>query len=172
MIPIEVIYIVFAGICLAGAFLILFTDNVLYAAIGLLVSLLAVAGIFVISTADFIAVTQIMIYVGGTLTLMIFGIMLSQRSELLKNASPKVSTTAMSILVCFILSGGLMYLFSRINWSQFGGITDIGTLPTTTQPIGNELMTSYLLPFEIIAVTLLITLVGAAYIASKALKNQ
>ena len=171
MITLENIYAIFAILSLAGGFLILLTDNVLYAAIGLLISLLAISGIFVISMADFLAVTQIMIYVGGTLTLMIFGIMLSQRSDLLKNATSKPSILILSIIACLTISISLSWLTTKVNWLKIGS-TPITDLKTTTQSIGKSILTEHLLPFEIIAVTLLIALIGAAYVASKALKNR
>ncbi len=171
MITITTIYVLFAIMSLSGGFLILLTDNVLYAAIGLLISLLSIAGVFVVSMADFLAVTQIMIYVGGTLTLMIFGIMLSQRSDLNKNTVTKPFKLLLSIITFLMLSLSLMWLSSKVNWSEIS-LIPVTNLKTTTQSIGRSLLTEYLLPFEIIAVTLLITLVGAAYVGSKVLKNK
>jgi NADH-quinone oxidoreductase subunit J len=70
---IQLAFFVFAGITVAGAFYLLFTKNVLYAAFSLLLTLLGIAGLFVFAGADFLAVSQIMIYVGGILILLIFG---------------------------------------------------------------------------------------------------
>ena len=170
--PIDITYGLFALIALAGGFMIIYTDNVLYAAIGLLITLLSVAGIFVLSFADFVAVTQIMIYVGGTLTIMIFGIMLSQRNDLSPGKANKPIRAALITLLSIILSFCLLFPLSKVDWQQLESDNKLLDIETTVQPIGKQLMTQYLLPFEIIAVTLLIALVGATYIASKNLKNR
>ena len=97
--------------------------------------------------------------------------MLSQRSDLNKNTVTKPFKLLLSIITFLMLSLSLMWLSSKVNWSEIS-LIPVTNLKTTTQSIGRSLLTEYLLPFEIIAVTLLITLVGAAYVGSKVLKNK
>ena len=77
----QIIFFVFAVITVGGALFLLFTKNVFYAAFSLLLTLLGVSGLYVFAGADFLAVSQIMIYVGGILVLMIFGIMLTNNKN-------------------------------------------------------------------------------------------
>jgi len=80
----ELIFLLFTLLTLGSAVAILLTRNVMYAAFFLLLTLLGVAGLFVLAGADFLAVAQIMIYVGGVLVLIMFGVMLTQN----KSAQP------------------------------------------------------------------------------------
>lgn len=165
----QVIFILFSCLTLGGALLILLSNNVIYGALGLMISLLGVASVFLFAGADFLAVTQIMVYVGGVLTLMIFGIMLSKKVDL--DLSSKGTTTNKMIgsLASLIVGGGLIMVLTRLDWS---GMTITEIQKSTVSKIGVQLLTNYLLPFEIIAVLLLIALVGAVFIASKTLRKQ
>src|SRR6218665_170433 len=77
----QIVFGLFCLITMLGALYVLLSDNLLYAAFGLLVSLLGVSGIFVFAGAEFVAVSQIMIYIGGILVLIIFGILLSNKKS-------------------------------------------------------------------------------------------
>ncbi|MDB4835261.1 NADH-quinone oxidoreductase subunit J [Cyclobacteriaceae bacterium] len=167
----DIVFALFTFIIIAASLIILISNNVLYAAVGLMISLLGVAGIFVLAQADFLAVTQIMIYIGGTLTLMIFGIMLSKRADLhleTKIAFPKIFR---GVSIAALVAGGLLYLLSQVNWTIVS-TAEPKDDTTTVYTIGELLLTKYLFPFELIAVILLISLVGAAFVASKNLKNS
>src|SRR5690554_4683717 len=73
------LFYIFAALAVvSGAYMVL-TRNLLYAGFALLLTLLSVAAIYVLLFADFVAVTQLMVYVGGVLVLILFGIMLSSR---------------------------------------------------------------------------------------------
>lgn len=159
---------IFAGVAVLGGLSILFIKNVLYSVMGLLISLLGVAGIFALMGQDFLAVTQIMVYVGGVLILLVFGIMLTQRATL---GGAPLQTDSKSwlkgVLVSVLAFGGLAYL---INDS--GKHIEIPTYIDNVQLIGQLLMTDYLLPLEVMAVLLLIILIGAIYIAGQVENND
>ena len=71
----------FSALAIGAALTILFTRNVMYAALCLFIALLGVAALYVLAGADFLAITQLLIYVGGVLVLLIFGVMLTHRAE-------------------------------------------------------------------------------------------
>ena len=73
------------------------TRNVLYAAFYLLLTLLGVAGLFVLASADFLAIAQIMIYVGGVLVLVIFGVMLTHKAEPISTVSSQTANRVPSL---------------------------------------------------------------------------
>src|SRR5947209_14848599 len=75
----DVIFYIFAIITLAGAFITALAKNIVYAAFALLFTFFGVAGLYVMANADFLAVTQLLVYVGGILILLIFGVMLTSR---------------------------------------------------------------------------------------------
>jgi NADH-quinone oxidoreductase subunit J len=158
----------FAVSALAGAGLVLFSRNVMRAAFALMASLLSVAALYVLASADFVAVTQLMVYVGGVLVLIIFGIMFT--SDL---SGKPVQTghhhVRMGALIGVSGLGGLLYLvlstdFAHLPWIAAVPKTVAGA---TVAPIGHALMTHYVLPFEVVGVLLLLALVGAAFIAGR-----
>ncbi|MEJ8755927.1 NADH-quinone oxidoreductase subunit J [Pontibacter sp. H259] len=153
----------------SGAYMVL-TRNLLYAGFSLLITLLSIAGIYVLLFADFIAVTQLMVYVGGVLVLILFGIMLSSRVHDKSVMSENVNTV-WGTLVAGLIVVGLSYSILKANinslpWLQTTEIDVLGNQKSTVQTIGIKLMTDFVLPFEIASLLLLIALMGAAYIAT------
>ncbi|MBI4535977.1 MAG: NADH-quinone oxidoreductase subunit J, partial [Ignavibacteriae bacterium] len=129
----------------------------------LLFTFCGVAGLYVLLQADFLAVTQILIYVGGILVLMLFGVMLTNR---VVNVELKTGTlhTVPALIIVAVVAGSLSGLFYS-TWKGAG--TPAATAITTTSTLGEMLMTSYLLPFEVASVVLLVALIGAAFIARR-----
>ncbi|MCF0056523.1 NADH-quinone oxidoreductase subunit J [Dyadobacter sp. CY356] len=158
----------FSGLAIVSALFILFSKNLIYAAFALFLTFLGVAALYVLAGADFLAVTQIMVYVGGILVLLIFGIMLTQQTD-----RTAVSSTPNRVMVSitrqfsgFVVGAGLFgFLSYIIAISNFKMTGETNTSRSTLKTIGVELMTSHLLPFEIAAILLLVALVGAAYLA-------
>lgn len=154
---------------LSGAYMVL-TRNLLYAGFSLLVTLLSVAGIYVLLFADFVAVTQLMVYVGGVLVLILFGIMLSSRvhdQSVMSESVNKVWGTVITFLILI----GLCYTILHANlhmlpWLQTADTDVLGLEKSTVHTIGIKLMTDVVVPFEVASLVLLIALMGAAYIAT------
>jgi NADH:ubiquinone oxidoreductase subunit 6 (subunit J) len=165
----QIIFILFSALIIGGALLILLSNNIIYGALGLMMSLLGVAAVFTFAGADFLAVTQIMVYVGGVLTLMIFGIMLSKRADLDNSAEGTTTNVFLGGMTALLVGGGLIGLLTRVDWDK---LATVEVSKSTISMIGVELLTNYLLPFEIVAILLLVALVGAAFVASKTLKKQ
>jgi NADH-quinone oxidoreductase subunit J len=160
----TVVFYLFAGLTLLSAVFIAFTNKVMNAAFALLVTLTGVAVLYVYLYAELLAVVQLMVYVGGTLVILIFGILLTKQSDFLQNVSRFRTFTTLS--VAFILIGILLY---AIQQSQFA-ITIQETIITQKNPlqqIGLGIMTQYLLPFELTAIFLTAVLIGAAVLVGK-----
>ena len=158
----------FAILTVASALFILFSNNLIYCAFALFLTFLGIAALYIFAGADFLAVTQIMVYVGGILILLIFGIMLTQKKD-----SHSISSTPNRVVVLMkreiwgfsigaCLFGFLCYVIYSSNFVMDGLIN---SSRSTVKTIGVELMTSHLLPFEMIAILLLVALIGAAYLA-------
>jgi NADH-quinone oxidoreductase subunit J len=146
---------------------ILLTKNILYAALCLLLALLGIAGLFAVAGADFLAVSQIVIYIGGILVLLLFGIMLTIRAS--GQTAPQ--TQSRQGLWGGLLGAGLLGILTKFileTGHQYKGqIQGQGITHSTGATLGINLMTDYLLPFEVIAILLLIALIGASLIAGK-----
>ncbi len=167
----------FSALTLLGALAVLLTRNVMYAAFFLLLTLLGVAGLFVLASADFLAVAQIMIYVGGVLVLVIFGVMLTHKPDARANANSQTPNRIPALnraatfggwLPALLVAGGLFAAFySLVARSSFTLLTRPVGWESTVSTVGRQLMTEYIVPFEIIGILLLAALVGATYLAGK-----
>lgn len=171
MIVQKIIFYGFTALTVISALLIIFTRNVLYAAFLLIVSFLGVAAIYVFAGADFIAVTQVLVYVGGILVLMIFGVMITN-----KISGQAVTTQSHNrfwgALIGTALFGLLFYSIVKANlasltWIQEAQSSGKVLEDSTIQLLGVKLMSDYILPFEVAAVLLLVALIGAAYLAQR-----
>lgn len=160
---IEVIFWCLSLIIVASAAATVFSKNIIYSAFSLIFTFLGVAGIYVLLNADFLAVTQIMVYVGGILILILFGVMLTNKITMMSlktdvvNFIPGVIVTlgVLSSLLYLIWVGSTWYAVPKDTWN------------TTVEEIGKLTISQYVLPFEVVSIVLLIALIGAAYIARK-----
>jgi len=153
--------LIFEGIAALAAVGILIFRNVLHAALSLIVLLLCFAAIYILLYAEFVGVSQILIYAGGILILILFAIMLTVR---LTGKPLQVNTHN--------LPGGILIAAGSlaILWYALGGISLSPTGPAAqdnTQAVGYGLMTDFVAPFELAGVLLLISLVGAIISASQ-----
>jgi NADH-quinone oxidoreductase subunit J len=164
----TIAFYLFAIVTLTSASIVVFSKNIIYSAFALLFAFFGVAGLYVLLMADFIAVTQLMIYVGGILVLVLFGVMLTTR---VINVDMRTGTiqTLPSVLIVAALAGTLVGVFWTTDWRIMPASSGF---EKTAPRIGELLLTSYLLPFEIASVVLLVALVGAAMIARREKKAQ
>ena len=160
----DIVFYVFAFIVLFSAFVVVFSRNIIYSAFSLLFTFFGVAGLYALLQADFLAITQILIYVGGILVLLLFGVMLTNK---VISVDIKTGTlqTVPAMLIVAVVAGSLSGLFYS-TWKETPTPATT-TLVTTTKTLGEMLMTGYLLPFEIASVILLVTLIGAAMISRR-----
>lgn len=153
-----IIHYIFAALVILSVLGILLTRNLLYAAFLLVLTFLGVAGLFVLAQADFVAVTQLMIYIGGILILLVFGIMLTNRI-----AGQPILTQLNRRFLGLVFS---VALFAAIVFLTQGlGTGQASSSPSSVQRLGIAILTDYFILFEIIGILLLIALVGAATIA-------
>jgi NADH:ubiquinone oxidoreductase subunit 6 (subunit J) len=153
-----------------SAVAILFVKNVFYGALLLILCLLSVAGIYIIANAEFIAVTQILIYAGGVLVLVIFGVMLTTRIAG-KPLVVKNHNWVAGVLVGLSALIGLTIWFSSATFKTSSQVANEQSY-TSINKIGMLLMTDYMLPFEVAGMLLLIALVAAAVVASSFSSNK
>ncbi|MBI3189958.1 MAG: NADH-quinone oxidoreductase subunit J [Ignavibacteriales bacterium] len=159
----DIVFYFFAIITLVSAGIVVFSKNVIYSAFSLLFTFFGVAGIYVLLNADFLAVTQLLIYVGGILVLLLFGVMLTNKVVDVELKTGTLQTVPASIIVAS-LAGVLCGVFYITDWKILPASIELNS---TTAELGNMFMTTWLLPFEIASVVLLVALVGAAMIARK-----
>lgn len=158
----DVIFYLFAAITLISAFLVVTNRNVVYSAFFLLFTFFGVAGIYVLLGADFVAVVQLIVYVGGILILLLFGVMLTNKITQVEIKSGTVNIIPATIGVG-LFSGLLLAAMINSNWKVLPNKAPV----YTTALLGSMLIQDYALIFELLGIILLIALIGAASIARK-----
>ena len=176
-------FLLLALIACVFAVAVVIAGNIVRMACYLVVSLAAVAGLFFLAGADFLGAAQLMVYVGGTMVLLVFGVMLTARGPFVS-----LRTGAGQWILAILIGGALLAVllqaaFSIPQWSAPPPADQAGKVEPTAEPIGYGLlgvrpdrleqkdavlrggMSGYLLPFEIISIHLVVVLIGAAYLA-------
>ena len=162
---VDIVFYVFALITVASALVVVSTRNLMYSVFALMFTFFGVAAMYALLNADFLAVTQVLIYIGGILVLMVFGVMLTSKQTSVDIKSSIMSTLPASILTA-ALAGTMFGLFWNTEWFNNGVARQ--DIQATTQTLGVLMLTDFLLPFEIASIVLLVAIVGAAMIARKA----
>jgi NADH-quinone oxidoreductase subunit J len=161
----DVLFYVVAAVTVAGAAGVALSRNILYSAIGLLMALLGAGSLYVFLSADFVAVTQLLVYIGGVLVLVLFAVMLTNRIT-----EVNVSNSSFGLF-----GGALLFvavapvLLAVVAYAPWPAAAPAALAPTTAT-IGNGFLTKWLLPFEVASLVLLATLIGAVVIARKEIK--
>ena len=158
----DFIFYLFAAITVLSAFFVVTNRNVVYSAFFLLFTFFGVAGIYVLLGADFVAIVQLIVYVGGILILLLFGVMLTNK---ITNVEIKTGTINIypAVIGVGLLSGSLLAALITSNWKTFSTEAPI----PTTAALGTMLIQEYALIFELLGIILLIALIGAASIARR-----
>ncbi len=163
----DILFFVVAAITLAGAAGVALSRNILYSAFGLLMALLGGGSLYVFLSADFLAVTQLLVYIGGVLVLVLFAVFLTGHIGDV-NVSNRSFGFAGGALVFLGVAPVLVVVATATPWSSHPA----PPLVETTQAIGNAFLQQWLLPFELASLLLVSTLIGAVVIARKELKPE
>ena len=153
----EITFWFIAGLTIVSAVMVVFSKKLLYSAIALLFTLFGVAGLYIFLWADFLAAVQDVVYIGGILILIIFGIMLTNRITTVHISHSSIQRGYGGMVVVGLM-GFLGWMIVRTPWLQKQALEPEQTVAT----IGRLLLTDYLMPFEVTSVLLLGALIGAA----------
>jgi NADH-quinone oxidoreductase subunit J len=160
--PEVVVFFLLAGLTVASAAVVVLARSLIHSAFALLLTFVGVAGIYFSLGADFLAATQLLIYVGGILILLLFGVMLTHKLYDLDLRSERERLVP-SLLVAAGIFALLVATAVRTQWALGPGRAPA----PTTADIGRLFLSDYLLPFEAASVLLLIALMGAALIVRR-----
>src|SRR5205809_575841 len=158
----KVIFYLFAALTVASATVVVFSRSLIYSAFALLFTFFGVAALYVFLGADFLAATQLVIYVGGILILLLFGVMLTHKLyDLdLKTETFQFFPGLLTMIMVFLT---LFAVMVKTSWHSHGE----RALNPTTREIGELFMKDYILPFEVASVFLLVALIGAAMLVRR-----
>ncbi|MVN20913.1 NADH-quinone oxidoreductase subunit J family protein [Mucilaginibacter arboris] len=175
------IFIFLALVTIASACFVAASNNLVRSVFMFFVTLFAVAGLYVFALADFVAVTQIVIYVGGVLVLMLFTFMLSSKETLEKLERSKQPFFTLKQFPALLVAAGFLIVLvnavtklhpNQLTWVINAQNNTFHPQDNTVTNIGINLMTAYLLPFEAISILLMMALIGAAHLARKEQGND
>ena len=141
---------------------VVMSPNLVHSAVSLLFTLFGVAGLYVFLYADFMAASQVIIYVGGILVLIIFGVMLTNKLDDPRLSNPSHNQLIAGIFCLLLLIFQFQIIFNT-NWN----LGELIVRESTVNDIGRMLLSKYLLPFEVVSVLLLAALIGAAMLSRK-----
>lgn len=158
------VFYLLAFIIISSAFMVVALKNIFHSALFLILTLFAVAGIYLLLQAEFLAAVQVLIYVGAVSVLIIFAIMLTTKiASPEREQSNRQSAVAAFICVAFLI----VSLGSIAKKITFWPVVDRPLPEHNTLALGKLLMNEYVLPFEIVSVVLLAALIGAVVLARK-----
>ena len=167
MTTMQVLFLFFAAIILGSAIKVVTTKKMIHAAFWLVVALFGIAALYTMLNAGFLAMVQLVVYVGAIAILFIFAVMLT-RKELLDKGAALNNNKTIAALISLVFFGGLLLLLT--NWSGFTKMAPDLPEGDMVAKLGEALVTpnAYLLPFEVASVLLLAALIGAVYVANEA----
>ncbi|MEK6643642.1 MAG: NADH-quinone oxidoreductase subunit J [Planctomycetota bacterium] len=153
-------FYIFAAVTLVSAIGVAVSRNIVRSAVCLLGTLGGVACLYFLLNANLLAAIQLIVYAGGTLILIVFGVMLTSKSPWVV-FDPSRAQVVGAVIVTVLLATGLCMMLLGHTWPA-----SAGPLPALqVKDIGKMLLTDYLVPFEAASVLLLVVMIGAAYLA-------
>lgn len=167
----SVLFWVFAVVIVISALLVVGQRDIVHSALALIVVFAMAAGIYVLLSAEFIAIVQILIYVGAVTILILFALMLTRIGGLTTATNPSNKLWPIAAIICIAIGAVIIYAFSESKHNIQSTIAPsqvAAQLPNNVVRIGQLLYspttTSYVLPFEIASLVLLVAIIGAIVI--------
>jgi NADH-quinone oxidoreductase subunit J len=157
----DIVFWVFAILTVGSAAVVVSARSLIYSAFALLFTFFGVAGLYVLLGADFLAAAQLLVYVGGILVLLLFGVMLTHRIYDLD-----LKTEKTQLMPGLIIAAGLFIIVAAVALKTQWPEVERPPAPTTDE-IGRMFLGEYLLAFEAASVLLLVALIGAAMIVRR-----
>lgn len=159
----DIVFWILASLILVAGTSVVMARNLVHAALFMVLTFFGISGIYVLLEADFIAVVQILIYVGAIAVLIMFGVMLTQREDMGEtNAYSAHGRSAAIVVGTFLLV--IIIALSATKWL----IHPQAALPETVGPIADLMLTTFVIPFEAVAILLTVAVLGAIILSKGA----
>jgi len=156
----QVVFLILAVAAVGSAVGVVTSRNIFYSALMLVACLFLVAGFYVLLEAPFLAAVQVLIYVGAIAVLIIFAVMLTERI-MSRKARAWNEQWWVALLVAICLAAVLVYVVTTAVWR----VSEAAPLADPITALGQTLMNTYVLPFEVASILLLMALIGAIIIS-------
>jgi NADH-quinone oxidoreductase subunit J len=156
----AVAFWVLAALLVGSALAVVLSKNLFHAVLWLALALTGTAGIFLLLNAEFLAAVQLLLYAGGIITIVVFAIVVTERL-----VGERLSQTNRSIASGALVSVVLLWLIVSTLMRRPLAVTPLPQVPDLTSVIGYQVLTTYVLPFELLALLMLAAMLGAIYFA-------
>jgi NADH-quinone oxidoreductase subunit J len=165
---VSVFFYLIAAVMVGAAIVVVTSRNVVRAALALIVVFAGVAAQFILLAAEFVAVTQVLVYIGAIMVLMLFGIMLT-RARIGRDVDATNDHWWSGVITALLLVGVMAYaLVDYYGDDKLPADRQVnGVAGSNTATVSDSIFSQYLIPFEVVSVLLLAALVGAIVIARK-----
>jgi len=161
---VAAIFVTFIAITVTGALIAALTKRIIRSVCGLAICCLGLAGLYYFLNSPFLALMEILIYIGAVCVTIIFGVMLTEPDEPKPEQHTRPYPIISPIIAIAIAGGvflGIAWLSLSVNWQAPAALTSDGSV----KDIGIRLLTTYSVPFELISLVLLVAILGALVIA-------
>jgi len=160
----NIAFYIIAALMVVGAIRVVTTKNVMHAALWLVLVLSGAAAQYILLAAEFVAITQVLVYLGAIIVLFLFGVMLTRAKtgsdeDLDNKKSAKLIGAGVGVLLLGLMSYSLIDGFKD---TEFGNL-----MVQRTAEVSDSIFSTYLLPFEVLSMLLLAALIGAIVIARR-----
>jgi NADH-quinone oxidoreductase subunit J len=163
---VDFLFYLFALITLLGAGSVIFSNNPVNAAMLLIVSFVGTASLFIMLGAYFLAAVQLAVYAGAVIVLFLFIIMLLN-VDAAKKVRPNYITVIAGAIAGLLMLLGVLKLFKRGENFTMATLSEVEPVGATTRLFGEELFTTYMLPFQLAGILLLIAMLGVIFISKR-----
>ncbi len=162
---VDLIFLLLMALIILPAIVVVWSPNIVHAGFSLLFTLFGVAGLYAYMGADFLAVTQLMVYIGGVLVLVLFTVMMTRLPD-----GQRRSLALDRIIPAGVFSLGVFaMIYVAITGTEWGG--QMNEAQPTIAAIGTNFMTNYIFPFEYVSLVLLASMIGAALLIREKTSN-
>ena len=161
--PVNWVYVVLALLLIYSSVRVVTSQNVIRAALFLVGASAAMAGMFLLLSAEFVALALVLVYIGAVIVLFLFGVMITRAPmgrDVALDHKRKAVPALVSVLLFAVLSWGSIRAFESTQIQEVGE-------PTSTVVLGESLLGRFVVPFEVVSFLLLAALIGGITIARK-----
>ena len=151
---------VLSVLLVGSALAVVLSKNLFHAVLWLALALTGTAGVFLLLNAEFIAAVQLLLYAGGVITIVVFAIVVTERL-----VGERLSQTNRGVASGALVAAGLLWVIVSTLMQRPFPVTPLPQISDLTRVLGEQVLTNFVLPFELLALLMLAAMLGAIYFA-------
>jgi NADH-quinone oxidoreductase subunit J len=156
----DLAFWILSVLLVGSALAVVFSKNLFHAVLWLALALTGTAGIFLLLNAEFLAAVQLLLYAGGIITVVVFAIVVTERL-----IGERLSQTNRGVVSGALVTAGLLAIIVSTLMQRELPSTPLPQLSDLTRLVGEQVLTTFVLPFELLALLMLAAMLGAIYFA-------